>query len=73
MQRATFRIRGKEDVWLISKRRNEPITRQEVADVLRENDYNCWACDVEDLKEVTNEEEIKRLFEKVENRFKLFM
>lgn len=78
---AVFRLRGKtNELWLITKKKDNDITRQEIADTYNakfekedEVKVEIWSCDVEDIRQITNSEERTKLFKEVYNENKLFM
>jgi hypothetical protein len=81
MFHATFNLKGRPEIWFITKKKEEEITRQEAADTwndkMMENteiSYSpIWACDIENLTPVEGEENIKNHFKEISNDLKLFM
>lgn len=75
MAHAVFRIRGKEDLFLIVKKKKGEITKTDVANTVAEalGDISIWAADIEDLKQVVGVEEIREIFRIVKKGNKFFM
>lgn len=75
MAHATFHIRGKEDLFLIVKKKKGEITKEDVANTVAEalEDITIWAADIEDLKQVVGVEEVREIFRTVKKGNKFFM